>query len=150
MKQREPETKFIERAPPETPSQSWARFDISSKKMVRDANQTKTFPQGVCAWSWGTSHETSCQQQYTYIRCINSLRQLGASTRLVRQLAASTRCVNSLHQPVCINSVHQLGASGIHRLHQRQGCNVDPDARLQRLHQFQVTAYTPDQATSPT
>ena len=26
----------------------------------------------------------SCQQQYTYIRCINSLRQLGASTRFVR------------------------------------------------------------------
>ena len=47
MKQREPETKFIERAPPETPSQSWARFDISSKKMVRDASQKKPFPQGV-------------------------------------------------------------------------------------------------------
>ena len=87
--------------------------------------------------------QESCQQQYTYIRCINSLRQLGASTRLVRQLAASTRCVNSLHQPVCINPVHQLGASGIHRLHQRKGCSVDPNARLQRFHQCQVTAYTP-------
>ena len=87
--------------------------------------------------------QESCQQQYTYTRCINSLRQLGASTRLVRQLGASTRCVNSLHQPVCINSVHQLGASGIHRQHQRKGCSVDPNARLQRFHQCQVTAYTP-------
>ena len=54
MKQREPETKFIERAPPETPSQSWARFDISSNKMVRDASQKKTFPQGVRASNFET------------------------------------------------------------------------------------------------
>ena len=87
--------------------------------------------------------QESCQQQYTYV---HTLHELVASTRCVnsvRQLGASTRCVNSLHQPVCINSVLQFGASGIHRLHQRKGCSVDPNARLQRFYQCQVTAYTP-------
>lgn len=49
----------------------------------------------------------TCQQQYTYMRCIHSLRQHVWCVNSVRQLAASTRCINSSASTRCINSVRQ-------------------------------------------
>ena len=68
---------------------------------------------------------------------IHTLHQLVASTRCVNTFGALTRCVNSLRQLVASTRLHQLGAST------RCVRSSAPTPGLQRRPQCQATASSP-------
>jgi hypothetical protein len=79
-------------------------------------------PVGHQQWTsrghWGIKHQhqhdTRCINTFrASTRCINSVRQHGASTRLARQLVTSTRCINTFP---CVNSLHQLVRASTRRI----------------------------------